>query len=175
MRGKFGAAVQRLVAGLGCALVMAGCAPSRSAPAAAPGERPASPAATLAGVWSGEWVRQDCQEKGGAVGRACQAIPERQQLRLRLTQEGDRATGELQLGTLRTDVSGSLGSNGSLRLTGRNAGEEQTLELREWQTTVRGQAMEGRFVLTIAAANNELGVVTLTARLDGVTAASRTP
>ena len=165
----------RVVLGLGCALLVA-CGPSRSTPVVAPGERTAgSGSATMSGVWSGEWVRQDCQEKGGAVGRACAAIPERQQLQLRLTQDGDQAKGELQLGTLRTEVSGSVSSNGTLRLTGRAAGQDQTLELREWQTTVRGGTMDGRFVLAIVPTDDELGVVTLSARLDKVSRGSDVP
>lgn len=165
-----------VVLGLSCALLAVACGPSRSTPVATPGERPAAAAAvSAAGVWSGAWVRQDCQEKGGAVGQACQNIPERQQLRLQLTVDDERASGELQLGTLRTQVSGTLRSNGTLRLTGRATSDEQTLELREWQSTIRGRSMEGRFVLAIVPAKDELGVVTLSARLDGVTAAARTP
>lgn len=155
----------------GAALMLAvsACGPSRTAPVVTPaGEQPAAGAVTSR--WTGSWVRQDCSEKGGAVGMACKSIPERQQLELRLTQDGDRASGELQLGTLRTDVSGSISSGGTLKLTGRAAGDEQTLELREWQSTIRGQSMEGRFVLAIVPAKDELGVVTLSARLDGVTA-----
>ncbi len=166
---------KRAVLGLGCALLVGACGPSRGTPVVTPGQPAGSAAVSLSGVWSGEWVRQDCRETGGAVGMACQNIPERQKLELRLTQDGERAEGALQLGTLRTEVSGSVASNGTLRLTGRAAGEEQTLELREWQSTVRGQAMEGRFVLAIVPAKSELGVVTLTARLDGVTGAARRP
>lgn len=175
MRVEVGEAVRTLLVGLGCVLLVA-CGPSRSTPVVTPGESPATTgSALLSGTWSGEWVRQDCQEKGGAVGKACAAIPERQQLQLRLTQQGNDAKGELQLGTLRTEVSGSVASNGTLRLTGRAAGEEQTLELRDWQTTVRGGTMDGRFVLAIVPTNDELGVVTLTARLDGVKASGRRP
>jgi hypothetical protein len=171
-----GGAMRTLVVGLGCSLLLSGCAPSRSPSVTPSGEPAATASATLSGVWSGEWVRQDCQEKGGAVGRACGAIPERQQLQLRLTQDGNEAKGELQLGTLRTEVSGSISSGGTLKLTGRATSDEQTLELREWQSTIRGQSMEGRFVLVIVPAKDELGVVTLSARLDGVTAAaSREP
>jgi hypothetical protein len=166
------ASVGRALFGCWLVLMVTGCAPSRNAPVVTPGSGSVDAATVSSGVWTGAWVRQDCDEKGGAVGLACKNIPARQQLQLRLTEEGDRVRGQLELGTLRTDVSGSVSSNGTLRLTGRASSEEQTLELREWQSTIRDRSMEGTFVLTITPAKDELGVVTLTARLDGVTRGS---
>lgn len=155
-----------------CVSLTVACGP-REAPVVSPGGTAAADAAGAAydGTWTGSWVRQECQEKGGAVGKACQALPERQGLQLQLTQDGNRVRGQLDLGTLRTAVNGSV-ERGSLRLSGRGEGGEQTLEVKDWRTTLAAGAMDGSFVLIISAADEQFGTVSMTARLENVVKSS---
>ena len=140
---------------------------SLPSPAALP---PAPAPPSYGGVWSGSWVVRECLESGGAAGLACQRVPERERLQLRLTQSGTRIEGVLEFGLDRVPVSGTVNRDGALMMTGRRSAETYTVDLLGWQSTASGAAgMGGGFSYSIAPDDRRFGVMTVTATLEDVT------
>lgn len=121
--------------------------------------------ANFGGVWVGEWLRQGCTETGGAVG-ACTALPATGGLRLSLTQVGSEVQGTLEIGSVVTNVSGTITSN-TLALTGQGRFEDFIVTVSNWSSTVSG-TMSGTFTFTLIPDDTSAGTVIVQASLQNV-------
>ena len=95
-------------------------------------------------------------------------MPAHQVLRLRLSQIGTAAEGVLELGGVEVDVSGAIGPNGMLTLTGGRTDDTHTVTITGWRSTTDGPVMTGNFGYTIAPGDEALGTVVVTAVLENV-------
>lgn len=120
------------------------------------------------GVWAGTSIRQACSEAGGAVGVGCRSLPDKQRLSLRLTQVGSRARGVLELGSVQADVSGAVGTDGTLTLRGVRSDTTHTIRVTGWRSTTNGAVMSGSFAYSITPEDPRLGTVTVSAVIDGM-------
>jgi hypothetical protein len=127
------------------------------------------PLPSYEGVWSGRSVRRACIEFGGAVGIACRALPDRNWIRLEITQRGSDVRAVLMLGGQEAVLSGRVRSDGTLTLRGEGGNETHSITLNDWQATVNQTGIHGTFSYVIAADDERLGSVRVTAALDGLT------
>jgi hypothetical protein len=122
--------------------------------------------ANFGGVWVGTWQRQGCTETGGAVG-ACSALPTSGGLRLSLTQAGSDVQGTVEIGTVVTNVTGTITSN-TLSLTGNGRFESFAVTVSNWSTRVSGATMSGTFSFTLIPDDTSGGTVIIQASLQNV-------
>lgn len=147
------------------------CAPRGDAPVPAlPGSlaAPTSQAADYEGAWTGIWVREKCTETGGAMGVACQRLPMRDELRLRLERRGGRLEGTVEFTGLRADISGTATRDGTLVLQGTNSAAAHSTTVTEWRSRLaetNRAVMTGSFTFSIAPDDEALGTVTVSATI----------
>jgi hypothetical protein len=118
---------------------------------------------SYAGVWSGETIRRACVEFGGAIGVACRAIPEHNWMRLEITQAGSQAQAVLMLGGQRAALAGRVQPDGSLVLRGGGGGAGYVMTVSDWHATVDQGRLDGAFAYVIAAQDERLGSISITA------------
>jgi hypothetical protein len=165
--GRGSALAAMLVTVLGVA-----CAPRGGAPVPAlPGSlsAPTSQAADYEGTWTGIWVREKCSETGGAMGVACQRLPLRDELRLRLERRGARMEGTLEFTGLRADISGTAHPEGTLVLKGTTSAAAHSTTVTEWRSSLADanrELMTGSFTFSIAPDDEALGTVTVSATIE---------
>jgi len=120
------------------------------------------------GTWTGPWTRQSCTDSGNLVG-LCDLF-NGGTIVLSLTQSGTIAQGTLiGLGSGQMNVSGSVGTTGTLTLTGQGpASVSGTVTLSEWQSEVsENTTMVGSFRFVILSPSNTApGTVTVTATFE---------
>lgn len=150
-----------LIVALVCLLpACGGSSPTQPTPTPAP--QPAS----YQGVWAGAWVRTTCAESGTAVGVACRSFPDGGGLRLTVAQSVSTISGTVEIGTLPVPVTGLVGSDGSLTLTGSGVVSNVTITVTSWTTRQSGGAMTGAFRFTVVP--DPSGALTMDAGLSGV-------
>lgn len=132
----------------------------------------ARPLLSYEGVWSGRSIRRHCSESGGARGVACRVLPEHNVVHLRITQTDSDVRVVLVLGGQRAVLTGRVQPGGGLRLRGSGRSGAYTMNVIDWQATLERGRIHGTFSYVIAAEDERLGSVTLTAALDGLTSAS---
>ncbi|MCU1382684.1 MAG: hypothetical protein JWL71_1381 [Acidobacteria bacterium] len=101
------------------------------------------------GAWVGPWVRQSCADTGSLVGFC--AVFNGGVVALQLTQTGTTAQGTLVgLGSSPMNVSGPIGTTGTLTLTGQSVlNGFGTVTLSEWQSQGVVGAMSGSFTFMV--------------------------
>ena len=136
-------------------------------PLAACGGSPTGPSSGVQGVWSGSWARTSCTETASAG--LCGLTPQSGSLRLTLTQSGTSVSGTLDVNLFTMPVTGSVGSDGALTLSGQTRAQGVTVVLTTWSTTRNGTAMSGSFSVNISPDETSLGRQTVQANLQNVT------
>lgn len=122
---------------------------------------------SFAGVWSGIWVRQSCNETGAATGVFCRQLASGP-LSLTLTQNGSTVSGSLNLGGLQTPVSGPVSAIGTLNLTGQATTSLGTLTLQSWSSSIQTSTLAGNFAFSILPPPGIGGTVSFGGALQGV-------
>jgi hypothetical protein len=144
------------------ALCAAGCLKSESSPMGPSGT------ASFQGTWTGQWARTACSETGGG-GTSCAGLPQTGFLEARLTQSGTAVTGQLEIETFIVSVTGQVGGDGALTLSGQGRFVTVTVTLASWRTTSDGSALTGSFTFVITPDDPGFGVTTAQASLQNVT------
>jgi hypothetical protein len=121
------------------------------------------------GVWTGTWVRQSCSESAGTVIGGCAVLPASDALRADLTQTGTTLEGRVEVGVFLVTVSGTVGSDDALSLTGSGRILTTGLRLTNWRTTRSGNTMAGSFTFAFVPDDPTLATTTLTTDLQNVT------
>jgi hypothetical protein len=121
------------------------------------------------GVWSGTWLRQSCSETAGTVTVGCAGLPTSEALRVTLTQTGDQVQGRVDVGVFLVTVTGTVGSDSVLRLTGEGRILTTAFRLSNWQTTQSGGTMTGSFTFAFVPDDPTFATITFTASLQNVT------
>ena len=124
---------------------------------------------SYAGIWSGRSIRRACIEAGGAVGVACPTFPDRNRVQIEIAQSGDRVQAELILGGQRAALTGRVRPDGTLTLQGAGRSTTHTITVRDWRANFDASGMQGTFSYVIAADDERLGSVIVSAALDGLT------
>lgn len=144
---------------LGALPSVTGCGDSSTAPSVP----------NFQGQWSGIWTRQSCNESGSAVGAFCSQLAGSGPLTLTLTQSGRSANGTLALGTILIPVSGPIGNDGALTLTGQSNQSLGTFSVTTWRSTISGSNMTGSFSWSIQPpASLGFGLASISSGLQGV-------
>jgi hypothetical protein len=113
------------------------------------------------GVWSGQSIRRECIEAGGAVGVACRSLPQRNQVRVEIRQAGAEVRAVLMLGGQRAVLAGRIRPEGTLMLRGGGGSRSHTITVDEWHTTIEQTRINGTFSYVISADDERLGSVTV--------------
>jgi hypothetical protein len=121
------------------------------------------PLPSYAGVWAGETIRRACVESGGAIGVACRAVPAHNWMRLEIAQAGSQAQAVLTLSGQRAVLSGRVQADGSLALRGGGSSAGYVMRVSDWHATVDGGRLDGAVAYVIAAEDERLGSVSITA------------
>jgi hypothetical protein len=134
-------------------------------------DSPAGPSAStsFAGVWTGTWVRQSCTETAGTVTVGCSGLSPSDVLRANLTQTGTAVEGRVEVGVFLVTVSGTVGSDDALTLTGNGRILTTALRLTNWRTTRSGNTMAGSFTFAFVPDDPTFATVTFVADLQNVT------
>jgi len=135
-------------------------------------DSPTAPTATTTsfdGVWVGTWLRQSCSETAGTITVGCAGLPASEALRATLTQSGDQVQGRVEVGVFLVTVSGTVGSDGALPLTGEGRLLTTAFRLSNWRTTRSGSTMAGSFTFAFVPDDPAFATITFTARLQNVT------
>ena len=115
-------------------------------------------------------VLQQCSELGGgfpSVGCTEFNLNPSGPLRLTLTQNGFSAHGTLELGGIQIGVSGFIGTDQTLRMTGEGSQVASTFTLSDWQTSRNVDTLSGSFALTVTPDNKFIGAIRISAVLLG--------
>jgi hypothetical protein len=126
--------------------------------ACAGGSSPTAPTAvfpSLGGQWTGSYVVASCTDIGIFVG-SCVAFERGGVLTLTLSQSGGTVTGTMTFGGVSIPVSGTIGTDAVLSLTGSGSiGKTTTLTLNAWRFTVAGSSMSGPLTFTLFGTDPE--------------------
>lgn len=106
------------------------------------------------GRWSGTWTSQGCVESGNAVGIGCSAFfgslaGRPGTLVLTLSQTGTSIQGTLMLGGNQINVTGFVGDDGAMVISGQGPITGGTLVVSGWRSTANGSVMTGNFTFAI--------------------------
>jgi hypothetical protein len=130
---------------------------------------PSGSAVSFAGEWTGSWLRQSCSETAGTITVGCSGLPTSEALRATLTQSGTQVQGRVEVGAFLVTVSGSVGSDGSLSLTGEGRILTTAFRLSNWRTTRSDGTMAGSFTFAFVPDDPTFATITFTAGLQNVT------
>jgi len=144
------------------ALCTLGCLKSEDSPTG-----PSGTTANFQGTWTGEYLRTACSETGG--GNQCAGLPQTGFLEATLTQSGTSVSGQIEVDVFILTVTGQVGSDGSLTLSGQGRFVTVTVTLASWRTTTSGTALTGNMTFVITPDDPALGVITVQGTLQNVT------
>lgn len=145
-----------------CAVLLAGCSSSPT--------RPTPPTAvvtipTLSGQWTGSYTITNCTQTGAAALTSfCASIGGGGSHAFTPVQSGGNLTGTLGIGTFNLPVSGSVGTDRIVALSGSGplvAGV--TITLNAWRATLTGSSMAGTMTFTIVSDPPNIGSATVSA------------
>jgi hypothetical protein len=105
----------------------------------------------LQGVWTGFYKVEQCTRISGSGDYCRFSLGGRRFMRLELVQRGQQVSGQLSVGdnlgniVEEGNVTGQVGSNGDLTLSGKTADEANTTEFSEWTSRLTTDGLlEGR-------------------------------
>jgi hypothetical protein len=90
-------------------------------------------------------------------------------LRANLTQTGTAVEGRVEVGVFLVTVSGTVGADDALTLTGNGRILTTALRLTNWRTTRSGNTMAGSFTFAFVPDDPTFATVTFVADLQNVT------
>lgn len=126
------------------------CGSSPTAPTSVP--PPVIP--TLTGQWTGTYTVTNCTESGSAVGSSfCTNLGRGGTHTFTPQQSGSNLAGTLGLGQFSIPVTGNVGTDNVVVLSGSGDIVGALLTLNTWRAVVTGSSMTGTMTFTITVAN----------------------
>ena len=124
--------------------------------------------ANYAGTWNGTYHIDTCTATFLIDSWCPSALGSTAPLQLSLTQSGSSVTGTIAFQNVTGSVSGTVGANGVLSLSGTASTADGHFTLTAWSTTVSGTSMSGTFTFQTflndrtGQATNGCRIVTMT-------------